>query len=67
MDLVDYREETFARIREDYLTAQHRTVAGRSGYSLCPLSEALEGDNVAAQSANALVQRSDAAGSHRKR
>lgn len=34
MDLVSFSEETFTRIREDYLTFAE-TVAGQSGYSLC--------------------------------
>lgn len=50
MDLVDYREETFARIREDYLTFAEQ-LPGDLDIRFVPLS-ALEGDNVAAQSAN---------------
>ena len=34
MDLVDYSEETFTRIREDYLTFA-ATVTWQSGYPLC--------------------------------
>lgn len=33
MDLVDYSEETFTRIREDYLTFAEQL--RQSGYSLC--------------------------------
>lgn len=50
MDLVGYREETFARIREDYLTFAEQ-LPGDLDIRFVPLS-ALEGDNVAAQSAN---------------
>lgn len=50
MDLVDYCEETFARIREDYLTFAEQ-LPGDLDIRFVPLS-ALEGDNVAAQSAN---------------
>ncbi|EHY0422907.1 sulfate adenylyltransferase subunit CysN [Salmonella enterica] len=50
MDLVDYCEETFARIREDYLTFAEQ-LPGDLDIRFVPLS-ALEGDNVAAQSTN---------------
>ncbi|MDI5754474.1 hypothetical protein MJL79_30160, partial [Salmonella enterica subsp. enterica serovar Montevideo] len=42
-DLVDYREETFARIREDYLTFAEQ-LPGDLDIRFVPLS-ALEGDN----------------------
>lgn len=62
MDLVDFSEETFNRIREDYLTFAEQ-LPGNLDIRFVPLS-ALEGDNVASQSASmAVVQRSDAAGS----
>ncbi|EON8041514.1 sulfate adenylyltransferase subunit CysN [Escherichia coli] len=48
MDLVDYSEETFTRIREDYLTFA-RQLPGNLDIRFVPLS-ALEGDNVASQS-----------------
>lgn len=48
MDLVDYSEETFARIREDYLTFAEQ-LPGNLDIRFVPLS-ALEGDNVASQS-----------------
>ncbi len=48
MDLVDYSEETFTRIREDYLTFAGQ-LPGNLDIRFVPLS-ALEGDNVASQS-----------------
>ncbi|MBW6055014.1 sulfate adenylyltransferase subunit CysN [Escherichia coli] len=48
MDLVDYSEETFTRIREDYLTFAEQ-LPGNLDIRFVPLS-ALEGDNVASQS-----------------
>ncbi|HFZ8995458.1 TPA: sulfate adenylyltransferase subunit CysN [Citrobacter freundii] len=50
MDLVDYSEEIFSRIREDYLTFAEN-LPGDLDIRFVPLS-ALEGDNVAAQSAS---------------
>jgi sulfate adenylyltransferase large subunit len=50
MDLVDYSEETFNRIREEYLTFAEQ-LPGNLDIRFVPLS-ALEGDNVASQSAN---------------
>ncbi|STI80411.1 sulfate adenylyltransferase [Escherichia coli] len=44
MDLVDYSEETFTRIREDYLTFAEQ-LPGNLDIRFVPLS-ALEGDNV---------------------
>ena len=49
MDLVDYSEETFNRIREDYLTFAEQ-LPGDLDIRFVPLS-ALEGDNVASSSA----------------
>lgn len=49
MDLVDFSEETFVRIREDYLTFAEQ-LPGDLDIRFVPLS-ALEGDNVASQSA----------------
>lgn len=49
MDLVDFSEETFVRIREDYLTFAEQ-LPGNLDIRFVPLS-ALEGDNVASQSA----------------
>lgn len=48
MDLVDYSEKTFTRIREDYLTFAGQ-LPGNLDIRFVPLS-ALEGDNVASQS-----------------
>ncbi len=48
MDLVDFSEETFNRIREEYLTFAGQ-LPGDVDIRFVPLS-ALEGDNVAAQS-----------------
>ena len=48
MDLVDFSEETFNRIREDYLTFAEQ-LPGSLDIRFVPLS-ALEGDNVASQS-----------------
>lgn len=48
MDLVDYSEETFTRIRKDYLTFAEQ-LPGNLDIRFVPLS-ALEGDNVASQS-----------------
>ncbi len=48
MDLVGYSEETFTRIREDYLTFAGQ-LPGNLDIRFVPLS-ALEGDNVASQS-----------------
>ncbi|EFY2588769.1 TPA: sulfate adenylyltransferase subunit CysN [Shigella flexneri] len=48
MDLVDYSEETFTRIREDYLTFAGQ-LPDNLDIRFVPLS-ALEGDNVASQS-----------------
>ncbi|EMO7789358.1 MULTISPECIES: sulfate adenylyltransferase subunit CysN [Citrobacter] len=50
MDLVDFSEETFNRIREDYLTFAEQ-LPGNLDIRFVPLS-ALEGDNVASQSAS---------------
>ncbi|MDN8600532.1 sulfate adenylyltransferase subunit CysN [Citrobacter sp. S2-9] len=50
MDLVDFSEETFVRIREDYLTFAEQ-LPGNLDIRFVPLS-ALEGDNVASQSVN---------------
>lgn len=50
MDLVDYSEETFNRIREEYLTFAEQ-LPGNLDIRFVPLS-ALEGDNVASQSAS---------------
>ncbi|HDS6870058.1 TPA: sulfate adenylyltransferase subunit CysN [Citrobacter koseri] len=50
MDLVGFSEETFARIREDYLTFAGQ-LPGNLDIRFVPLS-ALEGDNVATQSAS---------------
>ncbi|WP_414164683.1 sulfate adenylyltransferase subunit CysN [Superficieibacter sp. BNK-5] len=50
MDLVDYSEETFNRIREDYLTFAAQ-LPGNLDIRFVPLS-ALEGDNVASASGN---------------
>ncbi|XVB27971.1 sulfate adenylyltransferase subunit CysN [Citrobacter koseri] len=50
MDLVGFSEETFARIREDYLTFAGQ-LPGNRDIRFVPLS-ALEGDNVATQSAS---------------
>ena len=50
MDLVDFSEETFNRIREDYLTFAEQ-LPGSLDIRFVPLS-ALEGDNVASQSAS---------------
>lgn len=50
MDLVDYSEETFARIREDYLNFAEQ-LPGNLDIRFVPLS-ALEGDNVASRSEN---------------
>jgi sulfate adenylyltransferase subunit 1 len=49
MDLVDFSEETFNRIREEYLTFAEQ-LPGDLDIRFVPLS-ALEGDNVATQSA----------------
>ena len=48
LDLVDYSEKTFTRIREDYLTFAGQ-LPGNLDIRFVPLS-ALEGDNVASQS-----------------
>ncbi len=48
MDMVDYSEKTFTRIREDYLTFAGQ-LPGNLDIRFVPLS-ALEGDNVASQS-----------------
>ncbi|MFV0260845.1 MAG: sulfate adenylyltransferase subunit CysN [Kluyvera sp.] len=48
MDLVDYSEETFNRIREEYLTFAEQ-LPGNLDIRFVPLS-ALEGDNVASSS-----------------
>ncbi len=48
MDMVDYSEETFTRIRKDYLTFAEQ-LPGNLDIRFVPLS-ALEGDNVASQS-----------------
>ncbi|MBA7791595.1 sulfate adenylyltransferase subunit CysN [Citrobacter freundii] len=50
MDLVDFSEESFNRIREDYLTFAEQ-LPGNLDIRFVPLS-ALEGDNVASQSAS---------------
>ncbi|MFP5596942.1 sulfate adenylyltransferase subunit CysN [Kluyvera sp. 142486] len=50
MDLVDYSEETFNRIREEYLTFAEQ-LPGNLDIRFVPLS-ALEGDNVASSSDN---------------
>ncbi|ELY5871909.1 sulfate adenylyltransferase subunit CysN [Cronobacter sakazakii] len=50
MDLVDFSEETFERIRQDYLTFAGQ-LPGNLDIRFVPLS-ALEGDNVAVQSQN---------------
>ena len=50
MDLVNFSEETFNRIREDYLTFAEQ-LPGNLDIRFVPLS-ALEGDNVASQSAS---------------
>ncbi|WP_342323766.1 sulfate adenylyltransferase subunit CysN [Kosakonia sp. BYX6] len=49
MDLVDFSEETFENIRQDYLTFAEQ-LPGNLDIRFVPLS-ALEGDNVASQSA----------------
>nr|WP_318383801.1 sulfate adenylyltransferase subunit CysN [uncultured Enterobacter sp.] len=48
MDLVEFREETFEQIRQDYLTFAEQ-LPGNLDIRFVPLS-ALEGDNVASQS-----------------
>ena len=50
MDLVSFSEDTFTRIREDYLTFAEQ-LPGNLDIRFVPLS-ALEGDNVASQSKN---------------
>ncbi|WP_105738695.1 sulfate adenylyltransferase subunit CysN [Cronobacter dublinensis] len=50
MDLVDFSEETFERIRQDYLSFAEQ-LPGSLDIRFVPLS-ALEGDNVAVQSLN---------------
>ncbi len=50
MDLVDFSEETFERIRQDYLSFAEQ-LPGSLDIRFVPLS-ALEGDNVAMQSLN---------------
>ena len=61
MDLVNFSEEKFEEIRQSYLTFAEQ-LPGKLDIRFVPLS-ALEGDNVASQSANsAVVQRPDAAG-----
>ncbi|ELQ5997252.1 sulfate adenylyltransferase subunit CysN [Cronobacter dublinensis] len=50
MDLVDFSEETFERIRQDYLSFAEQ-LSGSLDIRFVPLS-ALEGDNVAVQSLN---------------
>ncbi|EOW6769987.1 sulfate adenylyltransferase subunit CysN [Cronobacter muytjensii] len=50
MDLVDFSEETFGRIRQDYLSFAEQ-LPGSLDIRFVPLS-ALEGDNVAMQSLN---------------
>ncbi|EQA4279318.1 sulfate adenylyltransferase subunit CysN [Cronobacter dublinensis] len=50
MDLVDFSEETFERIRQDYLSFTEQ-LPGSLDIRFVPLS-ALEGDNVAVQSLN---------------
>jgi sulfate adenylyltransferase subunit 1 len=63
MDLVEFSEARFNEIREDYLTFAEQ-LPGNLDIRFVPLS-ALEGDNVASQSAN--MQWPDAAGSPRNR